>query len=164
VNCQSFLLPVFCKLRGGMTMLQRTASLDSVHQLRSRVLALCPLWHCVIMLILPQSASAAGNPTSLQPYGGSTTSMQPVQMLPVGSGAPLQAMVTIEQALDQTLLTGPRAAAARSLTCCGSRITNDDARTRTIDRKAGGSRAKAILNGRRAKTRYVQSRLSSCPS
>jgi outer membrane protein, heavy metal efflux system len=86
-----------------------------VNKLRSRWLALCPFWHCVISLILPQSACAAGNPTSLQPYGGSTSSMQPVQMLPVGPGAPLQAMVTIEQALDQTLLTGPRAAAARSL-------------------------------------------------
>jgi outer membrane protein, heavy metal efflux system len=86
-----------------------------VNQLRSRLPALCLLCHCVIALILPQFAYGAGNPTSLQPYGGTTSSMQPVQALPVGQGAPLQAVVTIEQALDQTLLTGPRAAAARSL-------------------------------------------------
>ena len=42
--------------------------------------------------------------------------MQPIQRLPVGQGGtPLTGQITIEQALDQTLLSGPRAAAARSM-------------------------------------------------
>jgi cobalt-zinc-cadmium efflux system outer membrane protein len=84
-------------------------------QLRWRWLAPYPLWHCVALLALQQPAFAAGNPTSLQPYAGNTNAMQPVQMLPVGPQAPLKMQITIEQALDQTLLQGPRAAAARSL-------------------------------------------------
>jgi cobalt-zinc-cadmium efflux system outer membrane protein len=73
----------------------------------------------IFALALAQPARAAGGPTSLQPYGGSTTSMQPIPMLPPagqgGAPLPLNGQITIEQALDQTLLTGPRAAAARSM-------------------------------------------------
>lgn len=79
------------------------------------ILVLCPLWYSALALISTNPAYAAGNPTSLQPYGGNPGAMQPIQMLPVGSGAPLKGEVTIEQALDQTILSGPRAAAARSL-------------------------------------------------
>jgi cobalt-zinc-cadmium efflux system outer membrane protein len=42
--------------------------------------------------------------------------MQPIQKLPVvQGGTALTGQITIEQALDQTLLSGPRAAAARSM-------------------------------------------------
>ncbi len=90
--------------------------MTSLDQLWRLLLALV-LWHGAISFGFFQPAFAAGNPTSLQPYGGSTSSMQPIQALPVTGqgGKTLTGEITIEQALDQTLLSGPRAAAARSM-------------------------------------------------
>jgi outer membrane protein, heavy metal efflux system len=83
-----------------------------------RAYTLAPFW-CVFIVLHGQFVHAAGNPTSLQSGAGNTNAMQPVQQLQTGQtvspSAPLSAQITIEQALDQTIMTGPRAAAARSL-------------------------------------------------
>ena len=62
---------------------------------------------CCIIACNAQSAQATGDPTSLQP------GLSPAGVQPDGSTAFLQATLSEQQALDTTLLQGPRAASAR---------------------------------------------------
>jgi cobalt-zinc-cadmium efflux system outer membrane protein len=90
------------------------------------------LFALFLFAVSTQCAGASGNPTSLQPMGGNIGNQQPVvipgpvlgpggdqsQQVQGGSAhavQTLQGLVTLDQALNQTILTGPRAAAARSL-------------------------------------------------